>query len=400
MKPLRIGSLAFKLALPFFVLTTSGYTLSTLSNSFYYELLVIPSFILILYLYAKNGAVFYRFQISTAVLMFFLGTAVISFISNYNVNYLLSTLKYSLTILFSYLVSQAIDYDKCVKYFRYSLLAIVSVSLGMYGLVNILGIIPNMELVVNANGVGYYNGYLVFLFTTFGLDRNMGCFWEPGIFATYITVGMILELMAREKINVFVFILYLIAMYTTKSTAGYFNLLLILYLYISNNIKGIAGKLGYLSLLGATLFAYTNLNMITNYFYFLMPKVFGKIIYYTASVSERIDSPLTNLSIFYDHLIVGAGIGKTETLYNWAISIPQTSTSTYYLAAFGILGAAYTLFWVYGVFRIRGVLISTKLTLIVLIIVMLNKEPHTFFTASYIILFFLLKSNSQTSIKT
>lgn len=65
--------------------------------------------------------------------------------------------------------------------------------------------------------------------------RNMGIFWEPGAFQTYLIVAMILQDRIAEKHKIRNLIIYTLAMITTVSTTGLVCLLLFWILFILKN---------------------------------------------------------------------------------------------------------------------------------------------------------------------
>jgi hypothetical protein len=64
----------------------------------------------------------------------------------------------------------------------------------------------------------------------FGLPRNSGPFWEPGAFGGYLTMGIAFEMILFRKFSKRVFI-FLIALLSTFSTAGYMAITLFFLLY-------------------------------------------------------------------------------------------------------------------------------------------------------------------------
>ena len=66
--------------------------------------------------------------------------------------------------------------------------------------------------------------------------------------------------------------------------------------------------------------------------------------------------------------------------------------TTFFLAAFGVGGIIYSLAWLYGVFSQEGVTLLSKIIVFIYVISMLSKEPHYYFSLTYIFLFYLLSS--------
>ena len=73
----------------------------------------------------------------------------------------------------------------------------------------------------------------------FGLPRNSGPFWEPGAFGGYLTIGLAFEMILFRKFSLRVLI-FLIALATTFSTAGYLAtavFFLLYFLFLETNKK-------------------------------------------------------------------------------------------------------------------------------------------------------------------
>lgn len=68
-------------------------------------------------------------------------------------------------------------------------------------------------------------------------QRNMGIFWEPGAFQTYLIIAMIFEDCIDHKRKIWHLLIYSIAILTTISTTGIICLLLFWIVYILKNDK-------------------------------------------------------------------------------------------------------------------------------------------------------------------
>ena len=66
-----------------------------------------------------------------------------------------------------------------------------------------------------------YESFGLFFFTKDGvIDRNYGQFWEPGVFASFILFGCLLEVAFEKKSDWKRILLYTIAVFSTISLAG------------------------------------------------------------------------------------------------------------------------------------------------------------------------------------
>lgn len=71
--------------------------------------------------------------------------------------------------------------------------------------------------------------------------------------------------------------------------------------------------------------------------------------------------------------------------------IADTATSIYAMSIFGFLGCGYSLFFIVGGLKQRRVNLMTRVVLIIIILGILNKEPHIDMLFTWIFGFFLLK---------
>lgn len=86
------------------------------------------------------------------------------------------------------------------------------------------------------------NLYIVFIAEAVsnvnGLYRNCGPFYEPGLFASFVSIALILNLAQGKKILESANIIYLLTILSTISTAGYLEVMLIIgYYVLSQNSK-------------------------------------------------------------------------------------------------------------------------------------------------------------------
>ena len=103
--------------------------------------------------------------------------------------------------------------------------------------VNIIipSIINIFPLIQNILGREYKTTFfsIISVETKYIVSRNQGIFREPGVFAVFLVIAMINELKCGSNINVKRFIIYMITMLTTMSTAGYIILTAICFYIIS-----------------------------------------------------------------------------------------------------------------------------------------------------------------------
>ncbi|WP_140157784.1 hypothetical protein [Arenibacter amylolyticus] len=380
---------------------TSGYPLSTVPGNLNYFSLIPITLIITIKLGSRGKLWPKNFASYAFFLLLFL--TLTSFITNLNVNNLSLNIKFLLVISFSYMFCLFVSFNDFIKFYLKTLKVISIISLIGYSILNYTSLTIPLGTFKNINDVEYYNGIVFFAIKSFseygndGFERNIGAFWEPGLFATTLLIAIVFELW-KNKINKVNIIIFLIALYTTKSTFGYIMVLPIVAIIMSKKIKT---KRNIIILntffIGILTFSVNYLNDILVHLSSLNPILFSKLVTESASVNERIESPLINLEIFKNNILFGAGIGNIENLFISLTESSQTSTSTYFLATFGILGISYTLFFIYGILSFKKVNLTSRLMFLIIILTQINKEPHMYFTLTFILMFYFLKMSSTKS---
>ena len=389
LKPLiRIHSVLF---LSFLILFTSGYALNTVKGYNFHILLIIPIFFFIVYSFSiqKSST---KFDLKLKVYIFFLILIFISFILNPNVGYVSKNIKLIITLTFSLIFVKNFKFNVFLKYYIFILKFIIIISLIGYVLVNYFDYASIFYKVTNVNDVHYLNGFIFFAIEGFGdymnvgFDRNIGVFWEPGLFATFILIGILFELIFKDKISKFTIFIFIIGLISTKSTFGY--------LYLFFMIFMLSKKPSFSMLLFLFLFIILvafNIDLILSKLVDFNPKMFSKFINESNSLTERIDSPITNWKIFLKNPFFGSGIGAMDNIYSTMTKSNQTSTFTYFLGALGFSAVIPYYFFVKGVLKSKNIKNTfNKLFLILSFFVFINKEPHTFITLTYIIMFYFI----------
>ena len=85
------------------------------------------------------------------------------------------------------------------------------------------------------------------------------------------------------------------------------------------------------------------------------------------------------------------GIGVEEAVENIEY-VADTSTSTYLLSIFGIFGGLYTLYWIVGILGIKNKNLMIKIMILIVALLILNKEPHQNILITWCFMFWGLKN--------
>lgn len=388
------------------IIYNSGYALVTVySRSVNILILAALAFVLICLVLIEKR---YKKTIQPIPLIFFVTMMVLLVFStclNFSSAELVYAIRFALILLNSYLFTLCVDFKSISYYFRKIMFGLSIISLLGFFIVFVakFSLYRYFPTVINVNEVTYYNGLILF----FGghaptvLVRNFGVFWEPGIHGSYLLIAMFLQVIAdKDRIHWVRQIVFTLTLITTFSTASITLLPLVFLAYALRNKKKQFGQTAFvITLCIMIVVLLTNLDTIKPYLAETFPSIFGKLINATGSGDTRLYSPLANWDILKNNHFVGLGFNKVDLLYAPAIQQyvsygAQTSTSFYFMAVLGPLGILYSLAFVYGIFKQKSLSFYTRICLIVTVLIIVNKEPHTYFLFTYLILFYSLVPNA------
>ncbi len=300
-------------------------------------------------------------------------------------------------ILSAYGIAEIYSFKTVASFYLKTMTVLSCIALVGYLLVNLTDLMSGLPLFMNTNGIGYRFG-LIFNYIEIIPTRNCGIFWEPGLFATHLAIASIFELILHEKPRLSRLFLFLICIITANSSAGFVLAFLIFMLYFVLKAKKNQSKTQ--QLLTFILLVFCIL-IALNFDTILEQTPLGENAYLqklsTDSIfsSTRMNAIRHNLSIFLKNPLFGAGVIKVGESIDY---VADTSTSAYMMSIFGFMGIGYTLLWIYGIFRQKSFSFFSKLLLTVIVLIILNKEPHHQLLFSWILLFYLIKSPQKPSL--
>jgi len=375
------------------ILYNSGSVLTTIDNRIGFVLMLFTMMIMFLSkpmikLRIKLNFLNTYFAVSLLVVL-------ISMLINGNFSYIENNIRYSIILIYSFYFVKNVSFNTFVDNYTKVMSFLVTVSVIPFYLINLLKVdlLRYLPIIENINGVRYYNGFL-FYFYTYSHKRNMGIFWEPAIFSSFIIVAMLYEI-CYKKPSIPRLGILLIGLISTGSTGGFLLFPFIIMIYLFKNSNVFSGLFIQLSLVIVGIWTFLYIDLILNFLNKVNPLVFGKFFREnSASVFERSSSPLVNLDLFLQNPIFGNGLGRADDMYsNFMIS--QTSTSTYYLAAFGLFGVMYTMSILYGSLKQKRFNLIIRALVFIIFILIVNKEPHARILLTHIMVFYLIKSEKE-----
>ncbi|WP_161978994.1 hypothetical protein [Streptococcus sp. S784/96/1] len=370
----------------------SGYALNTTDLDFSFPVLLVMLFIQFCLLLTQK--IYWDVRLASGCAIFIV-LILISYLVHGGTDSVFFIVKLVLIILSAYLFHLILSPEEFVHVFIRTMRMITLISLFLYGVRLLLGSV--LPIVINRNGVSYETGIVTFFIED--SSRLLGIFWEPGILATYIIISLVLMILYHIK-RTFTVSIFLLALLLTQSTAGFGLLLLVGVLYLVHDIAHFNLKLLFLLVISLILFIFME-NIIEILLYYF-PEIFIKLVQKHTSTSTRINSFWLNYQVYMTAPISGLGFSQANYLYTLLMQktysqylvVSQTSTTGYFLASMGISGGIYTWEWFINCMRTPYPIIE-KLIIFILFLLIVNKEPHTLFLATYSIMFLFGRKGIQ-----
>lgn len=396
-----------------FLVMSSGYVLTTTKYSplIYNMIFALSIFNALYFCFSKrnfnkllfiNALIFFILIVSFATFSSILNPSNFNFVSNF---------KFSFTVLFSLTIAIFFNRKDVIKCYLSVIFWICVISIVGHFFINVIGAGLYLPTVTNSNEVLYRVAFVFFSYDGFLSFRNIGVFWEPGLFATMIFSALILNLYYKVYSNILFDIFLVLTMLTTFSSAGVILLMMFLILYLLNKKLEI-------SFSNVVVFLVFLLSVFTVLYYMLSSmsdigvdplRVLDKIMEFQDKESHRLQSPIINFQLFLDKPFFGWGLVDGMKEYVRVGGISLTSTSTFYLMSFGVFGFIFTIVPLLFFILVPRLRMVEKLILTFCYFFILNKEPHVFFSINYVLLismmtflvcrFYLIKSYDLVACK-
>ena len=360
-------------------------TLPILRNTIY-----LPAAIGLLFIVFDNSCTDLR-QTQNAMLWVFILMVVSTAITDM-VNNLMFYIQFLTMIITAYCIASIYSFKTISKCYLNVMTVVSIVALIGYILVNNTSVLDFLPTMKNNNDYEYKVG-IIFNYIIGYEDRNCGMFWEPGLFATHLAIATVLELTIKEKASLLKLILFTACFFTANSAAGFVLWFLCVALLLVRK-KGENRNYNFFKSVFSIVIILTVIAVFSNFDTILANTGLGENPYFQKLSTENImDSSRSNaithnMELFAKYPILGAGY--TTVQENMAY-FADNSTSTYLMSIFGILGVSYTAFMIYGVMHIKKINLFSRFIILLILIMIVNKEPHYMILITWIILFYLVK---------
>lgn len=324
-------------------------------------------------------------------LMVFIAVILISGLVNHNINNINSSIKMIVILTFSFLYCSIYSVESSVRAFLNIMYVLALTSLILYFSVNVLNIsIPSIQ-VLNSNNIAYNYLVIYSYFDGFMQFRNNSVFWEPGIYASFIIFSLYLEMYFYDSKRLCRVFILCISLITTLSSAGF----VLFSLYLLSTIIRFKVSLKFIFLFVVAFLLLIGLldvmlDIINSNGVDPMRSI-NKLLNPMETETHRIESPLNLFHLFSSNPLIGLGLDGAMYKYSKLSEISLTSTSLFYFASFGIVSFIFLL-PIFAFLLINRARLLEGLILVVVYLVIINKELHLYFISNYLIMFYVLFS--------
>lgn len=299
----------------------------------------------------------------------------------------------TLIVVFGFIYTRYYSYEYFVDVYLRIMKWIMISSLALYILRLASFDLSFLPILYNTKGMAFYSIYIANIHVNIsGLLRNIGPFWEPGVYSTYLCIAYYFSLYSNRKINKWDIILIIISIVLTFSTTGVIVLLVISISYLYSREKFSDKKVKWLIVFSVIIITAVILENGLIY-----DKLFYKFVrgIDTATFSSRWNSIWGNLIMIYNHPLLGGGPNKIALeMLSYLSTVEQTGkfhNLNTVLANFSIYGFAMGSYYLMAIAKFVKSTANTKISqaiAFVAVILLLSSEGYTY-SLFFNVIFFL-----------
>lgn len=301
-------------------------------------------------------------------------------------------------ILLPWIITKSIDLERFKQVYLNIMLFICCIAIICFVFPNMTDILPHSFLKTGSNS---WNYDFYFVYAKYAnaynsvLQRNIGVFWEPGMFQGFVITAMILKAIDNHKItikSVVYQLVMIICIFTIQSTTGYILLLPVALIYILRILNRYSRKLRVtltVIILLIVTAVFLNENILQGIVNAVSPDIATKLDVSTSiSGSTRWYGILGDAILVFKHPL-GIGINhlvdERNSIINDLTSLSSgasTNTTFTMMFKYGVIsGIMYLIICIRACYRMTNDnLCNTSIFIAMMIII--NTEPH------YLTLFF------------
>jgi hypothetical protein len=297
-----------------------------------------------------------------------------------------------LFISYGYLFTLLISKKVFFQYFSKTILTVSIISLIFFVTLNYIEMPTMFPIFRNENYVHYNNWGVYFNYLGF-TNRNMGIFWEPGMFAVVLSIAIISEIYFT-KTSYRRIIVFFITLISTQSTAAIVIFPFLVFLLILKNTEQslkILVSLVFLFLLVMFLIFYRDtiiaLANIDN-------NLFGELIFDNFIMSSRVKEFIYSVEVFikqpwgYGYLNISnayLSITQNEHIY-------QTSSLSNYVVSYGVFGFIYLFVFFKNLWRSIVSSNYEKIIVVFIFFILFAQQPLVFNLLMHILMFYFISN--------
>jgi uncharacterized membrane protein len=253
---------------------------------------------------------------------------------------------------------------------------------------------------VNTTDAHVYNLGLCMVSFENAYVRNMSIFREPGVFMIYLNLAVIFELLFKEKFNRYHLLVFILAIFTTVSTAAFIALITIFtaYLFTRSNTKTAMRNKAYII---GVFFLGLFVLLVSGELYALIFDKIGKDNIADGSSLARGVSVLANINIFVDNFLFGVGIKHypdifakyTLDLIGLSMDVGNnTNTITTVFAIYGLLLGGFLVYMILSFVKKASKSIIVRFFIFLALIMFYSNEDLRYSLMSAVLLMWGLKN--------
>ena len=220
------------------------------------------------------------------------------------------------------------------------------------------------------------------------LERNIGIFWEPGMYQGYVIFASILVAVRKEISwkTIIYQILMVVCIFSMKSTTGYLLLIPVFLIYALKSAEGFNKKVQFLMtavIIGITVIIFFNNDILYGIIEFISPDIIPKISNTSnESTATRLYSTLIDMNLVVRHpfginiLEIDSMRAQMAGILRYMVDGSNINTTFTMMLYYGVIpGLLYLFLQIKACFMMSdNRFISAVILVITLIII--NTEPH------------------------
>ena len=307
----------------FAIISTSGHgLLSTTFAVYLYGILALSSGMLL-----TNKLLFSQTQVSQKLLIFCILWSCFILLLSLAHSDEYTGIKIVLLITSCLITVICVEANYMARATNNVIILIAVISLVTYVANNVFNLTITSSGFTNVNGVEYTGFWWNYVHTNFLKFRNIGVFWEPGLYANWLFLSLMLMAYGLDRRAHIFHVILILTMITTFSFAGWCYLF-IYFLTVNNS-----SKLRFiLALLASAIFSiYFNEILMTG----IEDRLFsGKM-----STTSRLDSYAELIRLIANNPIIGVGYNGVIESFSAKVITTTAGTPFAIVASFGIFSS-------------------------------------------------------------